>query len=406
MQTLADLLIQKIPPLQLVPDEFVYLGVQVVFGLLMLMIFVAPFAGILSWVERRIAARMMDRVGPNRVGPQGFFQWIADGIKSLLKEDIIPTAADPILFRLAPYLVFAGMFAAFVVIPFSSSVIIADLNVGIFYLLAVTSIVVIGILMSGWASNNKYSLLGGMRSAAQIVSYEIPAGLAILAVVFLSGSLSMQDIIKAQGAYPWQWFLFDNPFMPIAFVSLFISALAEGNRTPFDIPEAESELVSGYSTEYSGMRFVFFYFEEWANIYLIAAVGTTLFLGGWQIPPSVRAWAVATGPTLGVILPHLLEFVTFFLKAAVMVFVIIWIRWTLPRVRVDQLMLISWKYLTPFGFVASLGVASWMILFPAGVPAVRIALCGGFVTLVGYFFYRVGYQVWYTRQPIHLNPFV
>src|SRR3989338_5561490 len=153
----------------------------------MLMVFVAPFAGIVSFIERRIAARMMDRVGPNRVGPQGFFQWIADGIKSLLKEDIVPTDADPILFRLAPYLVFSGMFVAFVAIPFSSKLIIADLNVGIFYILAVTSIVTVGIMMSGWASNNKYSLLGGMRSAAQIVSYEIPSGLAILTIVLLSG---------------------------------------------------------------------------------------------------------------------------------------------------------------------------------------------------------------------------
>jgi len=406
VQKLADLLIQKFAPLQQLPAEYVYLVVQVVFALLMLMIFVAPFAGILSWVERRIAARMMDRVGPNRVGPQGFFQWIADGIKSLLKEDIIPRAADPILFRLAPYLVFAGMFAAFVTIPFSSSLIVADMNVGIFYLIAVTSIVVVGILMAGWSSNNKYSLLGGMRSAAQIVSYEIPAGLAILVVVFLSGSLSIQDIIKAQGAYPWQWFLFDNPFMPVAFTTLFISSLAEGNRTPFDIPEAESELVSGYSTEYSGMRFVFFYFEEWANIYLIAAVGTALFLGGWQLPPAVKAWAVSTGGALGVILPHFLEFVTFFLKAAVIVFVVIWIRWTLPRIRVDQLMTLSWKYLTPFGFAASLGVAVWMVLFPNGVPLVHYVMCAGALATLLYFFYRVAYQVWYSRQPIHLNPFV
>ncbi len=406
MQHLADLLIQKIPALQQAPYQFVYLAVQLVFALVMLMVFVAPFAGIISWVERRVAARMMDRVGPNRVGPQGFFQWIADGIKSILKEDIVPRAADPILFRIAPYLVFAGMFAAFVTIPFSSKLIVADLNVGIFYLIAVTSIVVVGILMSGWASNNKYSLLGGMRSAAQIVSYEIPAGLAILVVVFLSGSLSIQGIIQAQGAYPWQWFLFDNPFMPIAFISLFISSLAEGNRTPFDIPEAESELVSGYSTEYSGMRFVFFYFEEWANIYLIAAVATSLFLGGWQIPPHVRASAEAMGGTLGIVLPHLLEFATFFLKALVIVFVVIWIRWTLPRIRVDQLMTLSWKYLTPFGFVASMGVAVWMVLFPEGVPIVRYVMCGGAAATIVYFFYRVAYQLWYTRQPIHLNPFV
>ncbi len=402
MQKLADLLIEKLHLPDLVPHEFIYLLVQLAFAALVLFLFVAPFAGIISWVERRIAARMMDRVGPTRVGPQGFLQWLADGIKSLLKEDIIPTAADPILFRLAPYFVFTGMFAAFVTVPFSSGLIVSDLNVGIFYLIAVTSIVVIGILMSGWASNNKYSLLGGMRSAAQMVSYEIPTGLAILAVVFLAGSLSMQDIIKAQGAYPWQWFVFDNPFMPIAFISLFISSLAEGNRTPFDIPEAESELVSGYSTEYSGMRFVFFYFEEWANIYLIAAVGTTLFLGGWQIPPDVKTHAAQ----VSFVLPHVLEFITFFLKASVLIFIVIWIRWTLPRVRVDQLMTLCWKYLTPFGFISTLGVALWLVLFPQGVPIVRYLLCGGAFAVVLYFFYRVGYQVRYSKQPLDLNPFI
>jgi NADH-quinone oxidoreductase subunit H len=256
--------------------------------------------------------------------------------------------------------------------------------------------------MSGWASNNKYSLLGGMRSAAQIVSYEIPAGLAILTVIFLSGSLSLQDIIKAQGAYPWQWFLFENPFMPIAFISLFISSLAEGNRTPFDIPEAESELVSGYSTEYSGMRFVFFYFEEWANIYLIAAVGTTLFLGGWQIPPSVHAWAM----TKGMVLPHVLEFLTFFLKAMVLVFIVIQIRWTLPRIRVDQLMTLCWKYLTPIGFVSAFGVAAWMVIFPNGVPMVHYVLTAGAGLLLAYFLYRVIYQLKYTSGEISFNPFV
>ncbi|QQR81680.1 MAG: NADH-quinone oxidoreductase subunit NuoH [Deltaproteobacteria bacterium] len=351
MEKIVSYLVGHCEKLQHLPEDFIYLALQVVAGLLVLMLFVAPFAGIISFVERRIAARVMDRVGPNRVGPQGIFQWLADGVKSLLKEDIIPAQADSVLFRLAPYLVFVGMFAAFVVVPFSSGLIVADLNIGIFYLIAVTSIVVVGIMMSGWASNNKYSLLGGMRSAAQIVSYEIPAGLSILAVVILSGSLSIQSIIKAQGAYPWQWFLFQNPLMPIAFISLFIASLAEGNRTPFDIPEAESELVSGYSTEYSGMRFVFFYFEEWANLYLIAAVSTALFLGGWNLPSAVVSWA----QTKGDVLLHLLQFLTFFIKAMVMVFIIIQLRWTLPRVRVDQLMALCWKYLTPIGFVVSLG---------------------------------------------------
>ena len=392
----------KIPHPDFIPNEFLYAGIQLIFALMLLMLFVAPFAGIISWVERRIAARMMDRIGPNRVGPQGFLQWLADGVKSLVKEDIIPTAADSLLFRLAPYLVFVGMFVAFVVIPFSSSLVIADLNVGIFYLLAVTSIVTVGIMMSGWASNNKYSLLGGMRSAAQIVSYEIPSGLAILTVVLLSGTLSIQGIIRAQGPLPWQWFLFDNPFATLAFFILFTSSLAEGNRTPFDIPEAESELVAGYSTEYSGMRFVFFYFEEWANIYLIAAVGTALFLGGWQLPPSLREWAVGIHPAM----PHLLEFFTFFFKASVLVFVVIWIRWTLPRIRVDQLMTVCWKYLIPGGFVTSLGTATWMVLFPHGVPFVHYLLFYGAVATLVYFIYRVAYQLRYSSQEIQWSPFV
>ena len=402
MQQFADWLITHIPHPAFIPNEYLYAGVQLLFALLMLMVFVAPFAGIVSFVERRIAARMMDRIGPNRVGPQGFLQWIADGVKSLLKEDIIPTAADPFLFRLGPYLVFVGMFLAFVAIPFSSRLIISDLDVGIFYILSVTSVVTVGIMMSGWGSNNKYSLLGGMRSAAQIVSYEIPSGLAILVIVLLSGTLSLQGIIAGQGAYPWQWYLFDNPFTTVTFFILFISALAEGNRTPFDIPEAESELVAGYSTEYSGMRFVFFYFEEWANLYLIAAIGTSLFLGGWQIPTAVHAWAVSVSRFL----PQILEFLTFFLKASVIVFVVIWIRWTLPRVRVDQLMSLCWKYLTPIGFATVAGTAVWMVLFPGGVPIVRYFLCSGALAATIYFFYRVGYQMRKSGSELYLNPFV
>lgn len=402
MQPLAEKLLTLLPFPEFLPKEYLYIGIQLAFATLMLLLFVAPFAGVISWVERRIAARMMDRIGPNRVGPQGFFQWIADGIKSLLKEDIIPTNADPILFRLGPYLVFSGMFLAFIVVPFSSKLIIADLDVGIFYLIAVTSVVTVGIMMSGWGSNNKYSLLGGMRSAAQIVSYEIPAGLAILVVILMAGTLSVQGIIQAQGAYPWQWFLFDNPFATLSFFILFISALAEGNRTPFDIPEAESELVAGYSTEYSGMRFVFFYFEEWANIYLIGASGTILFLGGWQIPHDLQQWALQ----IHSFLPHLLEFVTFFAKAMTLVFVVIWLRWTLPRIRVDQLMGLCWKYLIPFGFLCTLGTATWILLFPQGVPAVRYFLCGAALVMVIYFFYRVNYQMQITKSEVYLNPFV
>lgn len=401
MEYLATLIIDKVPALKDI-SWIVYLVLQVTAALLVLLVFVAPFAGITSYVERRIAARMMSRIGPNRVGPQGVLQWVADGLKSLLKEDIIPKAVDPFLFRLAPYLVLVGMFAAFVTIPFTSKIIVADLNVGIFYLIAVTSIVAVGVIMSGWSSNNKWSLLGGMRSAAQIVSYEIPVAIGILVIVMLSGSLSFQQIIQAQGAYPWQWFLFHNPFTTLTFFIVFISALAEGNRTPFDLPEAESELVSGYNTEYSGMRFALFFLEEWANLYLIAAVTVSLFLGGWQLPAEVSTWASAKS----VVLLHVLQFATFFLKALVVVFVVIWIRWTLPRVRVDQLMGMCWKYFVPIGFVCVVGNALWMLLYPAGSLFTNYLLFFGAIACLLYFFYRVGYQLRYSRSEIHVNPFI
>src|SRR6266436_4061576 len=230
-----------------------------------------PFAGIVSWAERRVWARIQSRVGPNRVGPQGFLQWLADGVKLLLKEDIVPDAADRPLFLFAPYFVVWGIVATFVVVPFSSALIVADMNVGILYLTAVTALVVVGVLMAGWASNNKWSLIGGIRSAAQIISYDIPAGLALLPVVILTGTLSMQGIILAQGWSPDRWFLFANPFCFVAAWILFISSLAENNRTPFDLPEAESELVACFATEYSSMRYLFFFMAEWGNMFIAAA---------------------------------------------------------------------------------------------------------------------------------------
>src|SRR5213594_575297 len=270
-----------------------YLAAMLLFGGIVVFVFILPIAGITTWVERRVAGRIQSRIGPNRTGPAGFLQWLADGIKSLLKEDIVPDAADAPLFKLAPYVVMTGFVGAFVALPFGGPLIIADLNVGILYITAVTSLVVVGILMAGWSSNNKWSLLGGIRSAAQIVSYEIPAGLSIFPIVMLSGALSMQSIIAEQGAAPWRWFIFNNPFTFIAFFIFFVAALAEGNRTPFDLPEAESELVMGFATEYSGMRNLLFFMAEWGNLYVIGAIVTTLFLGGWQIP-----WALPDAPAL------------------------------------------------------------------------------------------------------------
>ncbi|MEE9569276.1 MAG: complex I subunit 1 family protein, partial [Candidatus Binatia bacterium] len=235
MKPYIDQLIEQ-GAFQGLPADLVYAAFIVLVAIAVLSVFVAPLAGVTSWLERRVWGRIQSRVGPNRVGPQGILQWLADGIKNLLKEDIIPAAADKRLFTLAPYIVFVGFLATFVVIPFGSWLIVADLNIGILYILAVTSLVVIGILMAGWSSNNKWSLLGGMRAAAQIVSYEIPAGLAVLTIIFAAGTLSMQGIINAQGWKPWDWFLFYNPFTFAAFFLFFTAALAEGNRTPFDIP--------------------------------------------------------------------------------------------------------------------------------------------------------------------------
>ncbi len=329
--------------------------------------FMATFAGITSWAERRIAGRMMSRIGPNRVGPGGFLQWLADGLKCFLKEDVVPQAVDKPLFRFAPYLVFAGAFAAFAALPFGYGIAASNIDIGIFYITAITTIVVLGILMAGWSSNNKWSLLGGVRSAAQIISYEIPSGLAVLTIVVLAGTLNMQEIIKQQGGWPWQWFIFANPFTFVAYFVFFASILAEGNRTPFDLPEAESELVAGYLTEYSGMRFVFFLFAEWANLWVMSAIIVTLFLGGWQIPGVASLGdMIAQATTMGKSLWILASVAVFFAKTLTLVFVVIWVRWTLPRLRVDQLMMMCWKYFVPIGFVTLMGSALFAILPQTG----------------------------------------
>jgi NADH-quinone oxidoreductase subunit H len=382
-----------------VPREVVYAVAMVLAAFVVLSVFVAPLAGVTSWLERRVWARMQSRVGPNRVGPQGILQWLADGIKNLLKEDLIPSAADAKLFSLAPYVVFMGFLCTFVVIPFGATLIVADLNVGILYILAVTSLVVVGILMAGWASNNKWSLLGGMRSAAQIVSYEIPAGLAILTIVFLAGTMSMQEIIKAQGWGPWDWFLFHNPFTFMAFFLYFTAALAEGNRTPFDIPEAESELVAGYVTEYSGMRFLFFFFAEWGNLYVIGSVATTLFLGGWQVPPLP---IFENSP----VLLGIAQFITFFLKAYLWVFVAMWVRATLPRVRVDQLMALCWKYMVPLAFLCMVGTIGFMFVPDDIRRIISTATLGFAVAVMIIFFLRVAFQIRHARPELYFKPHI
>ncbi len=392
MQAFADSLLSD-GLLQGMPTELGYLLVVVFFAFALLN-FIMLVAGVTSWLERRVWARIQSRIGPNRVGPQGVVQWLADGVKNIMKEDIIPEEADAPLFKAAPYFAMMGFFATFAVIPFGDGLVVADLNVGLLYITAVTALVVVGVLMAGWASNNKWALLGGIRSAAQIISYEIPAGLAVITVVIFAGSLSMQSIIRAQGWAPWDWYLFDNPFLFVGFFLFFISALAEGNRTPFDLPEAESELVAGAFTEYSGLRNLLFFLVEWGNLYVIGALCTTMFLGGWQIPP-VTENAVLLG---------LLQFTTFFLKSYFIVFVAMWIRGTLPRVRVDQLMTLCWKYLTPISFANLLGAMIWFICFPHGFLPMRLALFAFGIGGVLYFFSRVRFHLRRARPEMHLSP--
>ena len=312
---------------------------------------VVPFALFAVWWERKISAHMQDRLGPMRTGGyHGWAQTIADILKLIQKEDIIPSAADRKLFILAPYLVFAGSYAAYAAIPFSAAYVGSGINIGLFYVISISSIVVVGLLMAGWASNNKWSLFGAMRSAAQIVSYEIPVALAILAVVMVAGSFDLQEINRLQSGWFWNWFLFQKfPFLFLGSLIYFVASLAEVNRTPFDIPEAESELVAGYHTEYGGMRFALLFLSEYANMFAVSAIAATLFLGGWNSP--FGEWL--SGPCWGVF--------WFLTKGMSFIFVQMWLRWTLPRLRVDQLMYVGWKVLIPFAFVVVIGVGFWVM---------------------------------------------
>jgi len=392
MQQFADRLLSD-GILAGLPTTLGYAIVIAVFAFVMLN-FIMLIAGVTSWLERRVWARIQSRIGPNRVGPQGAIQWLADGIKNILKEDIVPAAADQRLFKLAPYVAMTGFFGAFACLPFADGWIIADLNIGVLYVTAVTALVVVGILMAGWSSNNKWALLGGIRSAAQIVSYEIPAGLSIMPIVLLTGTLSMQGIIAAQGSAPWKWFLFANPFTFLAFFIFYTAALAEGNRTPFDLPEAESELVAGAFTEYSGLRSLLFFLVEWGNLYVIGALSTTLFLGGWHFPH-------VTDNTL---VMGVLQALTFFLKSYLLVFVAMWIRATLPRVRVDQLMSLCWKYMTPLSFVNLIGTAVWVTIFPNGSRVASLVMLLVGLGIAGYFLSRVRHHLRRAKPELYLSP--
>lgn len=374
MQALADKLIQAwfdAEPATWPYTQLFYAAIILLFCAGVFFVLVLPlFAGISTWLERKIAGRMQSRIGPNRAGPHGILIWIADGVKLLLKEDLIPREADQILFRLGPYLVLTGLATSIVVLPFAAGTSIADMNLGLFYLMAVTSIEVVGILVSGWASNSKWSLLGGFRSAAQIISYEIPVALTFMVIAVSAGTLSLGGIVEAQGGAPWDWFIVQTPMHFVAFFIYAIAALAEGNRTPFDLPEAESELVSGFNTEYSGLRFSSFFMAEFANVWIMNIVGVVLFFGGWQIPFVAAETLGASIFVDGVIVWEALawtaaSFGMLMAKTSVGVFVVLWLRWTLPRVRIDQMMSLCWKYLVPIGMVLVILTAGWELVLHA-----------------------------------------
>jgi len=337
--------------------------------------FSALFALFGVYAERKISAFIQDRLGPTETGKFGSLQTFADILKMLQKELITPAAADKLLFILAPAVIFIAVYLGFAALPWAPGLVPAKLNLGLYYIFAIISIETLGILMAGWGSNNKYSILGAMRSAAQIISYEIPAGFALIAVVMIAQTLNLQDIALQQGILSpekikfagfWDvssiggifaWNILRAPHLLVAFVIYFIASLAESNRAPFDIPEAESELVAGFHTEYTGLRFALVFLAEYSMMFLVSMVGVILFLGAWNTPlPNIGAVHLAnwtTGAAWGIL--------WIIIKTLALVGVQMWIRWTLPRFRVDQLMNLCWKVLTPLAFICMLASGVWRL---------------------------------------------
>ncbi len=309
---------------------------------------------VLVIMERKVSAWMQIRLGPNRVGPKGMFQSLADTLKLLVKEGLTPDGADKLLFNLAPFIAMIVAMLLMAPIAFAKNFQMWDLNIGVLYVSAVSSLMVISILMAGWASNNKYSLLGAMRSGAQIVSYELSAGLSALCIVVLSGSLSVGDIIQSQSN---GWWIFKGHIpVIIAFVTFIIAVTAETNRAPFDMAEAESELTAGFHTEYSGMKFALFFLAEYVNVFIVCAIGATLFLGGWM-PLHIGNWEGFNNA-----MDYIPSSLWFFGKTFFLIFLIMWFRWTFPRLRIDQLLNLEWKYLLPISMVNLLLVTLMAIL--------------------------------------------
>jgi NADH-quinone oxidoreductase subunit H len=342
------------------------------FHVFVLINFFAVVPLVFIWAERKVSGRIQDRLGPTRVGGKfGWLQGLADGVKLIQKEDLIPKASDGMLFRMAPYLACIAAFCAFMVLPFSSTWVAVASDIGLFLLLAILSLEVIGIILAGYSSGSKWSLFGGMRESAQMVSYEIPLAICGLVPIVSVGSLNLAEIGDYQQGAFWNWLIFNNPFTFLAFFVYFTVATAGCKRAPFDLAEAESELVGGFHTEYSGMRWSYFFMAEYAAMFLVSMVAAILFLGGWNTGLPIEGWLqflrdpkweILGGFNIGVYVIHLIGMVVIVSKASILVCVQIWVRWTFPRLRIDQVMMTCLKYLVPISCFLFLGATIWPLL--------------------------------------------
>jgi NADH-quinone oxidoreductase subunit H len=379
------------------PAEYVWM-----FGAaFILMGFMLVSAIFFVWLERKVSGRIQDRLGPTRVGGKfGWLQTLADGVKLLCKEDSIPGNADHFLFRLAPYLALCGTFAAFLALPFGNHFVAKELNIAVFFMLAVLSSEVFGVIMAGYGSGSKWSLFGGIREAAQVVSYEVPRAMCVIVPVIIAGTLNLNTIVNQQKGFFWNWYIFHDPFTFVAFWVFFICGTSSCKRAPFDLAEAESELVAGFHTEYSGFRWLLFFMAEYGAMFAVSAIASSLFLGGWNtglLP--VELSETFLGPIFG----NLINIGVFILKGWGGVFVMMWVRWTLPRLRIDQVMMVCLKYLLPISCVLLIGVcvwelvatsASWNTSNPVGMVIAIVAAAWQYGSAA----LTIGLSVWYVLK--------
>ncbi|HEY2909224.1 MAG TPA: NADH-quinone oxidoreductase subunit NuoH [Gemmataceae bacterium] len=330
--------------------------------------FIGGAAFFAIWGERKVSGRIQDRLGPTRVGPFGLLQSLADGIKLIAKEDHAPTGADRFLFRLSPYLAFCASFCGFIALPFGDHLVAKDLNVAAFFMLAVLSSEVFGVVLAGYASASKWSLFGGVREAAQVVSYEVPRAMCVVVPICVAGTLDLNAIGVQQTGWFWEWNVFHDPFTFGAFIIFYLTATASCKRAPFDLAEAESELVAGFHTEYSGFRWSIFFLAEYGSMFAVSGLATLLFLGGWHT--GFLPFEPSDPAHLGFWFGNLINFVVFAGKCSMLVFVMMWLRWSLPRLRIDQVMITCLQYFLPISCVLLVGICLWLLVVPAWLAVI------------------------------------